>query len=329
MMLNSRAIPIQTLLRVGSGLVGLYGLRRYFAGGWNYTKKDMSGKVVIVTGANDGIGKETAIDLAKRNATVVLACRDSVKSREALVEIRNRSNSDKVILETIDLSDLSSVRHFAKRFIASQRPLHVLINNASLMAPDRQTTKDGFELQFGTNYLGPFLLTELLLPTLKASSPGRIINVTSFAVHSAIINFDDIQSEKNYNMLDAYGQTKLANVLHANYLNRMLAGTGVTAYSCNPGSVVTTMLKDLVSNIMRFKFFCMLARPLMHFVLKSPKEGAQTTLYLATSDEVEGKGGGYWSDCKLKTTKESVHDVELQDRLYQYSFQAVHSKMLK
>ncbi|KAL0078580.1 retinol dehydrogenase 12 [Phycomyces blakesleeanus] len=292
-------------------------LLRLFNKEWNYSKTNLIGKVAIVTGANDGIGKESAIDLAKRNATVIIACRDSEKSRQALEDIRLASGSDKVTLEYVDFASLQSVKDFYTAFIATHKNLHLLINNAGVFNTTRKETVDGFEGTFGVNHVGPFLLTELLLPTLIASKPSRIINVGSAGMRWATINFDDIQLEKNFSGFGSYGQSKLANALYAYHLSRRLSGKGVTANVLHPGAVRTSIAardKKLLNTITTTIF------GLFALYTKSPIQGAQTILYLATAPEVEEKSGLYWENCAVHSPINKLeNDEDTQNRLYEIS----------
>ena len=200
-------------------------------------KKDtrIDGKVVIITGSNSGIGKETAIDLAKRGGKIYIACRDIQRGEAALKEIRKISGSDKVHFLQLDLASLDSVREFSRKFHELESQLHILINNAGIMACAKDKTKDGFELQLGTNHLGHFLLTNLLLDLLKASAPSRIVNVASILHLIGRINKTDLMRNKFYNRWLVYGQSKLANVLFTHELAQKLRGSGVTANSLHPG----------------------------------------------------------------------------------------------
>ncbi|CAO3679519.1 unnamed protein product [Umbelopsis ramanniana] len=226
--IDGHVLPVKYVAGAAGAVVGVTALKTYFNGATNTSKNRLDGKTAVITGANDGIGKETAIDLAKRGATVIIACRQSEKSTKALADIRRASNSSNVFLEHIDLSDLDTVRSFANRYLETGRPIHILVNNAGIMAlPVRQESKQGYELQFATNHLAHYLLTELLLPVIKKSAPARIINLSSRAMYSGVIHFDDIQLKKKYNSWTSYHQSKLANVLYSGYLARQLKGTGV------------------------------------------------------------------------------------------------------
>ncbi|RXN04132.1 retinol dehydrogenase 13-like protein [Labeo rohita] len=183
--------------------VGLFALRRWLAGGVCRSKARLDGKTVLITGANTGIGKETAVDMAKRGARVILACRDMGRANKAAEEVRKRSGNDNVVVKMLDLNSLRSVRALAKDVQKTEDRLNILINNAGIMMCPHWRTEDGFEMQFGVNHLGHFLLTNLLLDLLKKSAPSRIVNVSSLAHESGKIHFDDINLEKNYETLGA------------------------------------------------------------------------------------------------------------------------------
>jgi NAD(P)-dependent dehydrogenase (short-subunit alcohol dehydrogenase family) len=251
----------------------------------------MQGKVVVITGSNIGIGKETAVGVAKEGATVVLACRNQEKAAAAAKDIQQRSGNDDVQLVSLDLADLSSVKAAADAILTRWDRLDVLVNNAGGTWSQRILTKQGFEQTFGVNHLGPFYLTMLLLDRIKASAPSRIINLSSVGHHFAFggIRFDDLQGEKRYVTFDAYSQSKLANVLFTRELAKKLEGTKVTVNAVHPGAVRSGFGMDGDLN------------PLLtfgnHFIRPfeiSPKSGAKTSVYLATSPDVEGKTGEYW-----------------------------------
>ena len=220
-------------------------IRKWMQGG-QYTKNTrIDGKVVIITGANSGIGKETAIDLAKRGGKIYIACRDVKRGEDALKEIKELSGSDKVHFLPLDLASLESIRDFSKKFHELEAQLHILINNAGVMGCPKALTKDGFEMQIGTNHMGHFLLTNLLLDLLKQSSPSRIIVLSSLFHWYGRINKEDLNSEKSYWKWAAYGQSKLANILFARELAKKLAGTGVTVNCVHPGAVRTGLTRDV------------------------------------------------------------------------------------
>jgi NAD(P)-dependent dehydrogenase (short-subunit alcohol dehydrogenase family) len=181
--------------------------------GGQYTKNTrIDGKIVIITGANSGIGKETAIDLAKRGGKIYIACRDKKRGEDALTEIREKSESDSIHLLQLDLASMESIRQFSIKFHELENQLHILINNAGVMACPKAMTKDGFEMQIGTNHMGHFLLTNLLLDLLKQSSPSRVVVLSSLFHWYGRINKDDLNSEKSYWKWIAYGQSKVSFV---------------------------------------------------------------------------------------------------------------------
>lgn len=202
---------------------------------------DQSGRVAVVTGSNSGLGLVTARELARAGATVVMACRDLGRGEDARADVAAAAPTGAVILERLDLADLSSVREFAARAASKWPRLDLLINNAGIMAPPRSETADGFELQFGTNHLGHFALTGLLLGSLLAADAGRIVTVTSIAHWMGRIKFDDLQRRRLYERWTAYGQSKLANLLFARELNRRLEARGARAISlaAHPGYSAT------------------------------------------------------------------------------------------
>ena len=221
----------------------------------------IDGKIVVITGANSGIGKETAIDLAKRGGKIYIACRDIKRGEEALKEVKEKSGSDKIYFLQLDLASLDSVREFSKKFHEVEYQLDILINNAGIMACAKGKTKDGFELQLGTNHLGHFLLTNLLLDLLKAAAPSRIVNVASILHRIGRINKTDLMRDKSYNRWLVYGQSKLANVLFTHELAQKLQGSGVTANSLHPGLFCRTFLQFCVLLtsflfIMKFRSVC-------------------------------------------------------------------------
>ncbi|KAH8289619.1 hypothetical protein KR054_008065 [Drosophila jambulina] len=254
----------------------------------------IDGKVVIVTGCNTGIGKETVLELAKRGARIYMACRDPGRCEAARLEIMDRSHNQQLFNRTLDLGSLQSVRNFVERFKAEETKLDLLINNAGVMACPRTLTADGYEQQLGVNHLGHFLLTNLLLDRLKQSAPSRIVVVSSAAHLFGRINREDLMSEKNYGkFFGAYSQSKLANILFTRKLSTILKDTGVTVNCCHPG-VVRTELNRHFSGPAWMK--SVLQTGSLYF-FKSPRAGAQTSLRLALDPGLEKSTGGYYSDC--------------------------------
>ena len=307
-----------TIALVIVGLAVIYQLIRIYVAGCVCTSKaKMDGKTVVVTGANTGIGKETALDMAKRGARVIMACRDLKKGEAALKDIVERTGSSNVLLKHLDLASLKSVRKFAEDINKNEPELHVLINNAGLCClPQLTKTEDGFEMIMGVNHLGHFLLTNLLLDLLKKSSPSRIVVVSSM-VHESFtkeMKFDNINSEKFYDRWDAYSQSKLANVLFARELAERLNGSGVTVNSLHPGVIATELTRSVGPWI--DKFFL---TPMFVVFTKTPKQGAQTTICLAVSEEVEGVNGLYFDDCKPKEPSKAAQDDDAAKTLWKMS----------
>ncbi|XP_029378203.1 retinol dehydrogenase 13-like [Echeneis naucrates] len=296
--------------------VGLFGLKRWMAGGVCRSKTRLDGKVVLITGGNTGIGKETAVDLAKRGARVILACRDMDRANKAAEDVRKKSRSDTVIVKKLDLASLQSVRQLAMDVLASEERLDVLINNAGIMSCPKWQTEDGFEMQFGVNHLGHFLLTNCLLDLLKKSAPSRIINVSSLAHERGQIYFDDINQEKDYDPRRSYAQSKLANVLFTRELSKRLEGTGVTTYSLHPGVIRTELGRHFWPTMSLWKRFVF--TPLL-FLIKSPTEGAQTTIYCAVEESLQNQSGLYYSDCAPKTAASQGRDDEAAKKLWDLS----------
>jgi NAD(P)-dependent dehydrogenase (short-subunit alcohol dehydrogenase family) len=272
-------------------------------------ERDLSGEVYIVTGANSGIGLITAEQLGKQGALVVLACRRVSEADARIDELRQLHRGIKLESAALDLGDLASVRAFVAKFQATHDRLDGLINNAGLMNTPKGTTKDGFETQFGVNHLGHFLLTELLLPTLKASAPSRVVCLSSCYHDKAMgregqIDFDDLQFERRpYDGWTAYAQSKLANLLYAKELGERLRGTGVTAVSVHPGWVRT----NLIQNSMPLFVQNVLLRPFMGWIgMIEPWEGAQTTLHATLADDVPEHTGAYYSQFGIYRDKASA-----------------------
>ncbi|MEY2455186.1 MAG: retinol dehydrogenase 12 [Acidimicrobiaceae bacterium] len=279
----------------------------------------MDGAVVVITGSNTGIGKETAVGLANLGATTVLACRNVTKAGEAQAEIKERTGSDDVHVVALDLSDFASIRRAAAEVLERWDRLDVLVNNAGGIWTERLETKQGFEQTFGVNHLGPFLFTELLLDRLKASAPARIVNLTSVGHHYARrgMRFDNLQSERRYRAMEAYGRSKLANVLFTRELARRLDGTGVTVNCCHPGPVRSGFGMDG-----DMKGLMGLGNKMIRPFEISAASGAKTSIYLAASPDVAKDTGGYFvrskpghMSKKAKSDDEARELWEVSDRL--------------
>ncbi len=282
---------------------------------------DMVGKTVVVTGGNSGIGLETAVALGQMGARVLITARNASRGEAAVAQIAQRIGAvGSVELVIFDLADLASVRAGAAEILDRCPELHVLVNNAGLVLTERSESVDGYESTFATNHLGPFLLSTLLLDRLVASAPSRIVNVASTA-HSAArhgMPFDDLQSKNGYRSMRVYGQSKLANILFTNELARRLSGTGVTANSLHPGTVATGYGAD--GDTKGFLAFGIkIAKP---FFLSAQK-GARTSVYLASSPEVEGVSGRYFVKCKARRPRPQALDAEAARRLWDVSEELV------
>jgi NAD(P)-dependent dehydrogenase (short-subunit alcohol dehydrogenase family) len=273
----------------------------------------MDGRVCLITGATSGIGKATAMGLANMGAGVVMVGRDRGRGEAALAEIEEGSPNASVELMLADLSSQEEIHRLADEFKEAYPRLDVLINNAGVIRSKRVTTADGLEMTFAVNHLAHFLLTNLLLDVLKANAPSRIINVASGEQRNGTIDFDDLQGEKEYKTAKAYGQSKLANVLFTYELSRRLQGTGVSVNCLHPGAGVRTNLGSGVSGV--FGFTVRALTPLW----KSREKGAETSIYLASSSEVEGLSGGYFVKKAEARSSDASYDERLARRLWEVS----------
>lgn len=316
--MNFRA-PKYFLRIAGLGaFVGGVVVFKEFTGGGNYSgDENLAGKTVIVTGANTGIGKETALSLAKHRARVILACRDMDKCLEARKDIALESRNKHIYCEECDLASQESIRDFADRINQKEARLDLLINNAGVMRCKKSYTKEGIELQLGTNHMGHFLLTCLLLDKLKASAPSRVVNVSSVAHERGKINFADLNSTKDYDEGEAYAQSKLANILFTRELAERLAGSGVTCNAVHPGLVYTDIGRHMSIN--KSWLAMIILHPFLWLFLKTPRQGAQTTIHAALSPDLAGVSGKYFSNMKETTVSDAAQDRETARRLWAIS----------
>ncbi|XP_040055616.2 retinol dehydrogenase 12 isoform X1 [Gasterosteus aculeatus] len=290
-----RAVMLLLLIVAGLGVVTLLvilfapHIRKYAAGGVCSSTASLDGKVALITGANTGIGKETALELAVRGARVIMACRNVDKGEEAADSIRAAHPEAQVEVRELDLADTCSIRAFAQKFLGEVNSLHILINNAGVMMCPYTKTIDGFEMHIGVNHLGHFLLTSLLIGLLKRSAPARIVVVSSLAHNFGWIRFHDLHSQGSYNSGLAYCQSKLANVLFTRECARKLKGTDVTVNSVHPGTVNSDLTRHSTLMTIFFTVFSTF--------LKTPREGAQTSIYCAVADELHSISGKHFSDC--------------------------------
>ena len=257
---------------------------------------EMKGQVAVVTGANSGIGFETAVGLARLGATTVLACRSPQRAGQAAAEVRRRAGADDVHVVEIDLADLASVERGAKELAERFDRLHVLVNNAGGIWSRRETTAQGFEQTFGVNHLGPFLLTRLLAERLVSSAPSRVVNVASFGHHFAVagMRFSDLQSERGYLALEVYARSKLANILFTRELWRRLGPKGVSSDAVHPGPVRSGFGMD--GDLRGLEGW---GNKVVRRFEISAEAGARTSIFLASSPQVAGVGGGYFVRCRL------------------------------
>lgn len=273
----------------------------------------MQGKTCIVTGSNSGIGKETALGLARMGARVVMVCRDRARGEEAQREIKRNSGNEQIDLCLADLSSQQEIRQVAQEIQSRYPRIDVLINNAGTVFPERQVSRDGIEMTFAVNHLAVFLLTNLLLETLKASAPARIVNVSSSRAQDRGLNLDDLQSEKTYSKVRAYAKAKLAMLLFSYDLARRLAGTDVTVNCLHPGYVGTQQIDRGMPSYARA------LAGIVKRMLSTPEQGAQTSLYLATSPDLAGVTGKYFDQRREKTTAPLSYDTALQEQIWKIS----------
>jgi retinol dehydrogenase 14 len=272
----------------------------------------MKGKVVMVTGANAGMGKEISLALAGLGANVIMVSRDRGRGEAARNAVASASGNQEVELLVADLSSQQSIRRLVQDFTASHNKLHVLVNNAGMSLPKRAETADGIETVFATNHLGPFLLTNLLLPVLIASTPSRVVTVSSGVQAMAKIDFEDLQGAKSYSEIRSYNQSKLANLLFTYELARRLEGTGATANALEPGFIKTNLKVP-------FPF------SLFSFMRGKPAEGAKPTVFLASSPEVEGVNGKFFNNKGVATeSSKASYDEGAAKRLWQISAELTH-----
>jgi len=275
---------------------------------------NLEDRVFLVTGANSGIGKATALGLARLGGTVVMACRSATRGEAARQDVVRDSGNSKVYLEIVDLASEESTRSFAEEFKRKYPRLDVLINNAGVYTPHREVTPDGLERTFEVNYLSGFLLTHLLLDLLKKSAPSRIVNVSSSAHSGGTIHFDDLQGEQRYGGFGAYGQSKLAQVLFTRELARRLEGTGVTVNACHPGVIRTNLGMGGTSAVVRF----------VRMFFKGPEKGAETPIYLSISPEVERVTGKYFANKHVREPSRAARDPDVARRLFDVSAELAH-----
>jgi NAD(P)-dependent dehydrogenase (short-subunit alcohol dehydrogenase family) len=277
----------------------------------------MAGKTILVTGGTGGIGKATAAGLARLGARVGIVGRDRRRAEAAAADIRRGTEASVVDPFVAEMSSQAEVRRLAAEVLDRYPRLDVLVNNVGGYWDTRHTTADGLEHTFAVNHLAPFLLTNLLLDRLEASAPARIVTVSSGAQAMGRIDFDDLQAERKYQGQRAYNQSKLANVMFTYELARRLAGTGVTANVLHPGVVRTGFGAGEMGRLQRMLV------PIVRPFMRTPERGAATSVYLASSPEVEGVTGRYFVDSKPKRSAERSYDTEVAERLWTISARLV------
>ncbi len=281
---------------------------------------DLTGRTAIVTGASTGIGLETAANLAAAGARVITGVRNAEKGRATAATVADRVDGAAVEFGVVDLTSFASIRAFAEKFMAGNEPLHLLINNAGVMNTPFEHTVEGFELQFGTNHLGHFLLTNLLTPALLAGAPARVVNLSSGGHRSSDILWDDPNFEHHpYDKMTAYGQSKTANILFSVELDRRLADRGVHAYAVHPGRINTELGRYMSSDdygalLARLKETGRVMPP-----AKTIEAGAAPSLWAATAPELNALGGLYLEDCHVSEALPYATDVDAAKRLWALS----------
>jgi NAD(P)-dependent dehydrogenase (short-subunit alcohol dehydrogenase family) len=279
----------------------------------------MQGKICLITGATNGIGKATAYDLARRGATIVIVARDRARGEVVQHELQTQCNNPSIDLLIADLASQASIRQLSEDFHQRYTQLHVLINNAGTVLLKRTETVDGLETTFAVNHLAPFLLTNLLLDVLKASAPARIVNVNSGAHLSGKVLLDDLQTTKGYKMMQVYSNSKLAQVLTSYELARQLQGTDVTINCLHPGFVGTNIGANNVGPIVGA-----VLKKIISLLGTSPENGARTSIYLATSPEVEHISGKYFVNSVPKPSAALSYNETLQKQMWDISAKLVH-----
>ncbi|XP_012677185.2 retinol dehydrogenase 13 [Clupea harengus] len=293
-------------------------LKNHVSGGACPSKVKIPGKTVVITGANTGIGKETARELARRGGRIIMGCRDMEKCEAAAREIRGKTLNKQVYARHIDLASIKSIKAFVQKIKEEEERVDVLINNAGVMRCPPGKTEDGFDMQFGVNYLGHFLLTNLLLDKLKGSAPSRIINLSSVAHVGGEVNFDDLNwDHRKFDTRKAYSQSKLAIVLFTRELAKRLQGTGVTVNAVHPGVVATDLGRH--TGLHQSQLSSIVLSPFFYLFVKSPTLGAQSSVYLAVAKELEGTSGRYYDAMTEKDPAPHALDENTSERLWDAS----------
>jgi len=289
-------------------------------GSWVRCDAKLTGKTVLITGANTGIGFETTKDLSKRGAKVIMACRDTEKANQAKEKIIQENSDANLIVEKLDLASFASIRSFAAKINNTEEKLNILINNAGVMLHPQSKTVEGFDITLGVNHIGHFLLTNLLLDLIKKSGPSRIVILSSVGYKRGEMLWNDLMREKKYVLWDVYFQSKLANILHMQGLIKRLEGTEVTCNCVHPG-VVKTELGRYMFNTKSFgdRIKSAVLLPIVKLFLKTPVHGAQCSIYCAVAPEMEKVSGLYISDCKSEEILPKGRSLEDAEKLWKLS----------
>ncbi|WP_375105074.1 SDR family oxidoreductase [Paenibacillus sp. RS8] len=277
----------------------------------------MKGKIVLVTGANSGMGLATTVELARKGAKVIMVCRNRQRGEEALAAAKQKSHSEDIELMLCDLASLESIRSFAEEFTRKYPILDILINNAGVVTIKRQLTKDGFEMDLGVNHLGHYLLTNLLLEPLKAAEQGRIVVVASGAYKIGALHYEDPTLDRRFNPAKAYARSKLANILFTRELALRLHGTKVTVNCVHPGAVGTNI------GVNRETGFGKSILKLLSYFFLTPEQGADTAIYLATALELREVTGQYYYRRKIKQLSPRAQNRQEAERLWLWSQEQV------
>ena len=280
--------------------------------------ENVKDKVCVITGGTDGIGKAAAYGLAVQGARLLVHGRHPDKGARAVAEIKARSGNPAIEFLQADFSSLADVRRLAATVMEHTPRIDVLVNNAGGIFTKRSLSKEGYEMTFAVNHLAPFLLTHLLLDTLKSGGPSRIVTTASNAHRGAQIPFDDLQATRKYSAMGAYGSSKLANILFTRALAKRLQGTAVTATCLHPGFVRTSFGRNNDFSPLLKRVFGLIAR-----FARTPEKGAETVIYLAGSPQVQGASGGYYFDCKLTPPSSAGQDDNAAERLWEVSEELV------
>lgn len=273
----------------------------------------MKNKICVITGANSGIGKQTAIDLAKKDYQLILICRKSSKSETALAEIKGKSGNNNIRMFYADLSLMKEIRRVAKEVSEKYERIDVLINNAGILKNKREITSEGIEMNMAVNFLAPYLLSRLLLPKLENSGSARIINLNSELHRKGKIDFSNFMLGKGYSSSKAYNNSKLANLIISQKLAEELKGKNVTVNSVHPGVIATDALREMPKWILR----------IMKLFTSKVEKGAEPSVYLATAKELEGISGKYFNKKKQVKAHKCAYDQELQNEVWKFAKQKV------